>query len=52
MEIKVQDTSGYFKGVLRLSTWVREDQDRVVKAMLRLQETGTERCVPGAVLFA
>lgn len=52
MEIKVQETSGYFKGVLRLSTLVQEDKDRVVETVLRLQETGTEMCVPQAALFA
>jgi len=39
VEINVQDTSGYFRGVLRLSIWVQEDQDRVAKAMLSVQET-------------
>lgn len=38
VEIKVRETSGDFKGVSRLSTWVQEDQGRVVKAMLGLQE--------------
>lgn len=33
MEIKVWDTSEYFKGIFRLSIWVQEDQDRIVKAM-------------------